>query len=82
VGFVEYLSNPHLPECLHLNNLTGKPAAIVVNPSGRLPNSVEPAERLLDQDNFLCEKKILLFIIFSIGKIVLFIFSQDQNQQT
>jgi hypothetical protein len=57
VGFVEYLSNPHLPDCLHLNNLTGKPAAIVVNPSGRRPDSVEAAEWLWIQNNYFYFKK-------------------------
>jgi hypothetical protein len=72
VGFVEYLSNPHLPDCLHLNNLTGKPAAIVVNPSGRRPDSVEAAEWLWIQNNYFYLKKnsskILLFTFLSNGK--------------
>jgi hypothetical protein len=43
----------------------GKPAAIVVNPSGRRPDSVEPAEWLWVQNNYFYIKKnsskILLF---------------------
>jgi hypothetical protein len=64
----------------------GKPAAIVVNPSGRRPDSVEPAEWRWVQNNYFYIKKNLQEFLFShsyqLGKIVLFIFSQDQNQQT
>jgi hypothetical protein len=72
VGFVEHLSNPQFPEYLYLNNLTGKPAAIVVNPSGRQPDSVEVVEWLWVQNNYFYIKKnsskILLFTFLSNGK--------------
>jgi hypothetical protein len=50
----------------------GKPAAIVVNPSGRRPDSVEPAEWRGVQNNYFYIKKkssrILIFTFLSIGK--------------
>jgi hypothetical protein len=43
----------------------GKPAAIVVNLSGRRPDSVEPAEWLWVQNNYFYIKKILQKFFFS-----------------
>jgi hypothetical protein len=85
VGIVENLYNPHLPEYLPLNNPPVISAAIVVNLSRRRLYSVEPAEWLLVQNNIFKEKKSSRnssFHLFIYGKMVLFIFSQDKQQQT